>query len=309
MRYFDGQNWTNHFHEPGKLPDIGSWINTTFSGLMAHWQGAAFIAFVVLVVSNAILWFSMRNILDRGAYLGDEFFGITTNDVIVLSVLMFGAFFLQLVSWLALSRFMQRAHLNANPTIGDAFSHALRRLPMLIGYFLLLAIATVGAIMIFALLTAIAPPMLIITIPLLIVGMFWALVKFAFFIPAIVAVPKGQSPIGASMGVSSGRFWPVLGRVLLLSFVPGIMAQVITGALGKFGTPLDPDVLAESIVTNSSGTAIDFQLRFADLFPSTGTMLIAIVVSSLIGAVTSSISASGFMRLYLDSGAPNELAV
>ena len=44
LRYFDGEVWTNHFHEPGKLPDLGNWFSTTFGVFRQHWKGAAIIA-------------------------------------------------------------------------------------------------------------------------------------------------------------------------------------------------------------------------------------------------------------------------
>ncbi len=55
MRYFDGRAWTNDFHEPGRLPDIGRWLSATFSVFGRYWQQAAALAFGTALRSGRMI--------------------------------------------------------------------------------------------------------------------------------------------------------------------------------------------------------------------------------------------------------------
>ena len=307
MRYFDGETWSNHFHEPGKLPDVGTWLNTTFSALAAHWQGAMGLAFVTAFVGNLITWLVFRSVFADVAVINDELVNFNSSAVPLLLLAVIVNVLLQGLIWLSLSRYMQRAHFQANPTVGEALAHGLRRLPRFVGALLLIFAAVVGIVFIVVVLGLVTPALAVLAIFGLIVGGVWAVVKLAFIAPAAVAAPTSHSIIRTSAAVSTDRFWPILGRILMFALVLPLAANVVTAVFGKYGSVIDTQIVAEMFdTTNASQVFVDTQLR--DLFPGPGTFFVAAVVSSLIGAVTTLISVSAVMRLYLDSGAPSDLS-
>ena len=110
----------------------------------------------------------------------------------------------------------------------------------------------------------------------------------------------------ASGSVSKGRFWPVLGRVLLLTIMVAFVSGGIGAALGDFGSPVSQDAFNDTFVTRGDEIVVrDF--RFRDFLPSTGDLVPYLIVSSILNAASGLVTTSGFMRLYLDSGAPSEL--
>jgi len=307
MRYFDGAAWTDHFHEPGKLPDIGSWFSTTFATLRNHWKGAAVIAFATSIVGNLLSWLGLRSIAGDIGVINEEFVNYEAAQAVGVGLLFLAGFLVQGFGWLALSRYMHRAHFSASPTIGDALSRAVARMPKLIGLYLVAAlIVTLGTMLIIAITVAV-PPIGVLLMLALLPFSVWALVKLTFIAPALACAGKDDSVVQASAGVSRGRFWPVLGRVLILTIGLGIAASMLSSGLGPYGSAIDPDQLANIFQIEDDGDLLinDFQVR--DLFQSTGKLLIATVLSSVVGAISALISTSGFVRLYLDSGAPSEL--
>lgn len=307
MRYFDGEVWTNHFHEPGKLPDIGTWLNTTFSGLFAYWPGALALAFVTAFLGNLVTWLVLRNVFADVAVIDDEFVNFSSSKVPLIIIAVIANILLQSIIWLALSRYMQRAHFQANPTVGDALAHGLKRLPRFLGAMLVILAAGFGLVFVIALITAISGILGVLALLATVVLLVWALVKLAFVVPAAVAAPSSASVIRTSMAVSTDRFWPIFGRVLMFVLVLPLAGNLVTTAFGRYGSIINGQAAAEMLDTSGGSTVfVDTQLR--DLFPSAGTFVIAAIVASLISAVTTLISTSAAMRLYLDSGAPSELA-
>lgn len=307
MRYFDGETWTNHFHEQGKLPDIGTWLNTTFSALASYWPGAMGLAFVTAFLGNLVTWLVFRNVFADVAIVNDELVNFNASATPLLLLVAAVNVLLQSLIWLALSRYMQRAHFQANPTVGEALAHGLRRLPRFIGALLMIFAAVVGIAFIVVVLGLISPALAVFAILGLIVVAVWGVVKLAFIAPAAAAAPTDHSVIRTSVAVSAGRFWPIFGRILMFAVVLPIAANIVTALFGRYGSLVDTQA-----VTNMFDTAdvnrlfVDTQLR--DLFPTTGTFFVAAIVSSLIGAITTMIGTSAAMRLYLDSGAPSDLS-
>lgn len=306
LRYFDGEMWTNHFHEPGKLPDIGSWLSSTFSVFGQYWQGAAVVALIVHLAGSLViwggLWFAARDI----AIIDEELVNFTPGTVAAIVVLVVAGILLQGFGWLAMSRFLHRAHYQANPTVADTFSHALRRLPRYLGVMFMLVLAAFLAILLLVGVTVAIGPvgvvLVLISIPLIV----WLAIKLAFVVNAIAIAPADVSAVRASAEVSVGRFWPVFGRLFLFTLVLGISVNIVTATLGGFAQVIDPNTVALNFeVQNDEFFVRDFDL--VDLLPSGGQFLLALVISSIIQAASGLLSTSAFVRLYLDSGAPAEL--
>lgn len=307
MRYFDGEVWTNHFHEQGKLPDIGTWLNTTFTGLLAHWPGPLALAFITAFVGNLVTWLALRNVFENVAIIDDELVNFTSDKAPLMIVVFVANVLLQSVIWLALTRFMQRAHFQANPTISDAVAHGFKRLPRFLGAMLVLIAAGVALIFVIAVFAQVSPVLALLAVLGMLVLLVWAVVKLAFVVPAAVAAPTSASVIRTSAQVSTGRFWPIFGRVLMFVIVLPIAANLVTTAFGKYGSVINSQAAAQMLDT-SGGSRVFLDTQLRDLFPSPSTFVIAAIVSSLITAITTLISTSAAMRLYLDSGAPSEIS-
>jgi hypothetical protein len=302
MRYFDGQVWTNHFHQPGTLPDIGSWFRTTFSSIGSHWQGIVPLAIGLGLIGNLVIWFGLRSALGDLALVEGSFENFNASAGVILgAVFVFGLLW-QCFGWIALNRYMQRAHHQASPTIADALQRAVQRLPRMVG--LLLGGAVVIALPIFLLAAiSIAVPALGVLLIFVFIGfVVWASVKISFVVSAVAAAPAGTSVVQASAGVSRGRFWATFGRILIVGIGVGIGSSLISSAFGKFGSVIDQQKVAELL------EATDFDnIRFADLLASPSVLITALIVSTVVRAVASVVSTSAYMRLYLDAGAPSDL--
>jgi hypothetical protein len=306
MRYFDGEMWTNHFHEPGKLPDVGSWLNTTFSVFGQYWRGAAALALITSLVGNLGIWVAIRSIVDNVAVVDEEFVNFGAGNAVALAVVVIFAFAWQGFGWLAMSRFMQRAHFQAEPTVAEALGHALRRLPKYLGVTLTLALAGVLLAIVVTFITVLVPVLGFVVIVGLVVTAVWVLVKLAFFVTAIAVVPAGTPVLRASADVSVGRFWPVLGRLLLITISLFVASQIITVGLGEFSQVVDAEALSD-VVEVRDDTVFVSDFRIADLLPSTGQLAFVLIINSIVQAAGGLISTSAIMRLYLDSGAPSEI--
>lgn len=309
LRYWDGAQWTDHYHDgDGKLPGVGDWLGTTFSAIGAYGIPALGLAFGATLAVNVVTAGLLRWVAGDLAVVNEDFVGSVSGLVTraLLTVLVLAL--LQGWVWLAINRFMHRAHLHAEPTIPDAISHALVRLPRMIGVFLLVAAAATGAYLIAIILAALTQSAAVIVLVVLALIPFsvWLMVKLSFLSAAVVAAPTSTGAIQASMSVSKGRFWPVLGRVLLLTIMVWVVSASLGAALGDLGSPVNQDALNDTFVTRGDDIIVrDF--RFRDFLPGTGSLIPYLIVSSIISAAGGLVTTSGFMRLYLDSGAPSEL--
>jgi len=306
MRYFDGQAWTNHFHSPDQAPDVGSWINNTFSIFAKHWPGAATIAFFFTLTGNLVAWFAFREILGDLVFRDEDIVNFSAGKAVVLVLVGVFGLVWQGFGWLSLNRFMQRAHYQANPSVSEAVTHALSRLPKYLGVTAVLVLAAFVLIAIIVAAAFVSPVLALFLVLFSIVGAVWAFVKLSFLSAAIVAAPAGTGVLRASADVSSGRFWAIAGRVIVFTIALGVAANIVSALIGDFGSAVDADALTGIFQVDGDELIID-DFRFSTLFPSTGRLLVALVVTSIVRGATTMISTSAFMRLYLDVGAPSEI--
>ncbi len=306
MRYFDGQAWTNHFHSPDKAPDVGSWINNTFSVFARYWRGAAVIAFVATIVGNLVAWFAFRAAFDGVALVDEDLVGFSAGKALLLvAVGLFGIAW-QGLGWLALNRYMQRAHFQAEPTVAEAVQRGLKRLPKYLGIALVLGLAFVLVVVLIIALAIVSPILGIFLILLAIAASVWVFVKLSFLSAALAACPDGTGVLRASADVSSGRFWGIAGRVIVFTIALGFASNIVSSILGEYGSAVDPDAVAEILQVDGDELFVD-DFQFVDFFPSTGKLLGALLIMSILRTASTMISTSAFMRLYLDVGAPSEI--
>ena len=306
MRYFDGEMWTNHFHEPGKLPEIGNWLSTTVSSIGQYWQGAVALTLFTTLIANVAIWVALRAILSDVAVVDEQLVNFDSGLAVAAGLVLVFAFLWQGIGWVATSRFMHRAHFHAEPTVSDALLHAARRLPRYLGAMLLLVAGFLVVFVVVAILSAVAAVLGALAVLGLLIVMVWALVKLAFVVVAVAVAPPGVSPFRVSAAVSANRFWPVLGRLLMVVAGIWIASAIITTVLGQYGQVLDAEQMT-NIFRVEGETFVVSDFRIADLLPSTGQLAFALIINSIIQGAGSLVTASAFVRLYLDSGAPSEL--
>lgn len=310
LRYWDGAEWTDHYHEgDGKLPDIGKWLGSTFSAIGAYGIPALGLAFGASLVLNLITALGLGWAIGDLAIIDEELVGDVSPLIVRGAVIILIITLVQGVVWMAINRFMQRAHLHAEPSIGEAVQRAITRLPRMIGVYLMLAagFAAIFALLVGALFVANGSPGLAILLFLALMPvMVWVGVKVSFVSAAVVAAPSNEGAIKASASVSKGRWWGVFGRILLLSLMVGVVSGALSGALGGLGSPVDQDAINDIFVGTGNTVSIrDF--RFDELLPDAGGLIPYLLISSILNALTGLVTTSGFMRLYLDSGAPSEV--
>lgn len=305
LRYFDGEMWTNHFHQPGRLPDIGRWLGTTFSVFGQYWQAAAALAVGITLIGSAFIWLAIRVLVDDIAVVDQQFVGLSGGTVAWFVIMVLFALLWQGFGWMAMSRFMHRAHFHADPTVADAVQFGVRRLPQYLAVFLGLVLAGVVAAFVVAIFGVLSPALGILALLALAIGAVWAVVRLAFVFTAIVAAPRGTSVIRASAEVSAGRFWAAFGRLLLLFIGAAIVGQIFAVGLGQYGQMVDAEFLADVLRVDDRGEIVAIRdFRIVDLFPSAGQFVVVLVVNSVLQGALSIITMSALMRLYLDAGAP-----
>ncbi|MEM7093365.1 MAG: DUF2510 domain-containing protein [Actinomycetota bacterium] len=309
LRYWDGEVWTDHYHDgqaSGPLPAIGEWFSSTFAAIGAFGIPAAGLAVMVSIVRAAVFGFGLFWALDGVVRIDDEFDG-NWGQVVGRSLAIGLVFSIaQAVAWLAVNRFMQRAHLNQEPTITEAMGRAVTRLPRLIGAWLLVFAAFVVLMIVISLLGAVAGALTALAILGLIPLGVWAWIKLAFLSSAAVAAPPGASILRASGAVSQdGRFWAVFGRLLLITISVTVMVAIVSGVIGA-GQPIDPNEV-EDVVTVVDDDVIVRDFTVAQFRPSNGALFYYALASGIVTGLGRLITTSGVMRLYLDSGAPSSL--
>ncbi len=109
----------------------------------------------------------------------------------------------------------------------------------------------------------------------------------------------------ASAQVSTGRFWKVLGRIMLLSLGLAALGTCLRLITSGYEAPLDQQAMVDSLEALDGDSVIE-NLRFADWLISTNAMVIFVAASAFVYSITTMISTSAMMRLYLDAGGASE---
>lgn len=258
QRYWDGRAWdlstTPTYATPfgsgatDEFPDIGEWLDRGFRAAYRRWR-----AVLVLTVLTAPITSICTNVaIDRaadGVIISDDRIDGWTNDrlplVIVLSTI---AVVLSIVGGLAMYRLLLDTidEDGAAPaTFGDeartalrSFGHGLAATPRAIGWSLLVVVALAAVIVSFALLAVGGGALVLLVVFALIPVVIFLAIRWAFVVVAIVDGPG--NPFPRSSEVSRGRWWPTLGRLLLL----GIILWLISLAIQILATVLGGDGLS-----------------------------------------------------------------
>jgi hypothetical protein len=245
---------------------VGEWLDATFSLYRRNFVLIASISAVVQI-PYALLTLLLYEVTGLGAFVRSPFASfnpqtITPAQEQVLLNTFAGVFFVSAALLLitavvvlplgeaATTRSVSDRYLDRPTSLRAAYKAALSRLGSLIMMSLILGgayIACFFVIIVFvalfavlgvgALGAALAVLAGIALIPLLIM----VAVRTAVAAPAIVIERvSGWRGLKRSWNLIGGRFWPTLGRILLLALISGIVSSVVAGIIDLPGSAIDP---------------------------------------------------------------------
>lgn len=304
VRYWDGDEWSDHYAPappPGgaRFTDIGTWLRNSFRAIGVDGLPALVFAFISAAIVTTLFWVLMRWAIADVVYDDEELFAEWSTVAWRLALAVSIAVLAEGFAFLVLNRFMQRAHMGAEPSLPEAVRHAATRMGAWVRATLtILAGAAVALVAFTAALQGTPADVWFLLLFVLLVVAVWLYVKLMFLAAAIVAAPPGTPAIRSSADVSKGNFWAVLGRFLLLSLILGFAASIWDGAFSAFDQPFDDAQLLELEASD--------RLRVGDIMASFPNFVPAVIFGAVAAAFTSLITSSAYMRLYLDSGAPVE---
>ena len=294
------------------LSEIGVWLSAAFKSIWPNIGGALMLFIVIPLVPLVALGvvFATSSVFDPL----DP--GLSSGQIALVVVLGLAAVVATIIGFIGGSHYFYAYFVGQPVPWQSAAGVGLRRLPLtifvglvvLILVWVVLAMAIVAlfvvpiALAVGSLFSESGGLIVIGVIVSVVVGLalfafwIWLMVKLTFVATALAVSPSGTFPLSASFQVSAGRFFPILGRLLLLgaiAFVVSIATQTLLQLL------LLPTAFAGG---GDLGTTGDFSSADA-------TIGIAIIVITVVGQVIS-LALQAFVMaaataLYADAGAPN----
>lgn len=305
------------------LGDLSPWVSETFSTLFQRIGPVALLMFGLPMIGWTVVivlaWLFARDIgFDNRT---DDFTGFQPALLVAAGVVLVLTLLLTAVGWLSATHHLHRAHAGRPETLAQSLSFGLRRLPRAIGWWIVAVLLALVGVALFALpvvLLVVAVgegglALLLLVIPLFMVAAVYLWVKLAFWATALAVGPSGVNPFSASWAMSRARFWPVLGRILLLwlvvtavNWITGIFTQF--GFIALFaGVGLESDPGTGELVVD--GVPVDELdvVNVADFLPNVVLLVIAFAVYLAAQTATQSLNVSGITGLYVRAGGPSDL--
>ena len=324
LRFWDGERWTEHVYSdedgrqtspiglppppvgaggvsedrrpPGELVDIGTWIRATFRALGRRWRPLLKLAVPLVVVPTTLVLVGLYWAFSDVVVRNERFSGFNRDGIAFVVVAGLASILAAWVFGLAASHHLVGYFRQADPTLRHSLEAARRGLLRFLGWGLALIFAAVAVMFVSVLIIAAAPVIGILVIPGLIVLAFWAFVKVAFLGVSCVVAPRETNALAASAEVSEGRYWKVLGRLLLL----GLLVAALSIATNFVTAPIQGNETTTVFVEDGVIEDVDFE----DFFPSPPVVILLGLFSGVVTAAQGGVYASGIAHLYHQSGAP-----
>lgn len=304
-RYFDGAQWTDNYLPKAAGPAPESWhvqrpdapgtstgqIGFTSIGNLLGDSWTAMIKrigpLVALALAPLVVYFGgfvvivligLATIFDAGfnpSSLGSSVAALIAAVLIFMILLVVVVAATQLIT----ARILLGQHRGIRLGIGDAWRQVKGRMLSYIGVLIAIGVAFVFAYVIFAVvaITSGFEPLLV-AVSFLLLGplLIFVFVKLAF-ISVAAAADRSAGIVSASSIVSQGRFWSVLGRLIVIVLAPVVVLLLLQ--------------------------LLSFGLRSNAL--SAIVLLVGLVVNLLAGIFY----AAGASKIYLESGGSTDLAL
>lgn len=306
LRYWDGRQWTEHraagpggsagVTATGRLSSVGSWLQAS---LKALWDRRVPLA--VLTAVSVAGWIALGAIVawavgDIVWTVDDGWNGIDGGRLVIAGVAFGANLALALVVYLAVTDQAVWGRLGGARSVTASMGAALRALPRVIGWSLVLTLGALGLVLVIALLGLIAPALAVIGGIGAAVALVWLYVKLAFFIVACVAPVPGRNALAASADVSRNRFWAVFGRLIVLGLLAAGVSFTMSIPLSAAG-PTQDEIDEAFVVENDELVAFDVGV-FVDLAGlEPGLPLIA---SAIVQALTPLLALAGAAALFVE---------
>jgi len=315
LRYWDGEDWTDHHvNESGAPTDIGDWLGRTFSVLWERKIPVLILTLLPLALWLPALLIARSALSDSRLDSFDNFSEtVSTGSLIIAAVIAVLAMVLTAACFLALAHQFFLGHQGSSAGLGSSLARSMARLPAVFLWSLAIYIPFILLFFVLIGVASLVPILLLIAIPAAIAAFVWVYVRFGFITISGVVAPKASQIPQASMAVSKGHFWPVLGRILLIGLIGGVIGFVVqaivqqgllAGVIGDFELDFaDDDSGAIDGVLHDGQPIGDRML--GDLLPGVfGTALFGSLyyLSNIVGSL---LQLSGFAGLYSDARAPS----
>lgn len=235
QRWWDGRAWAPSVPAPpaDRLPEVGETIGDGTRRVRSRWRALGTVALLTAVPSAVVRAVGLHLAFDGVEIVDGELVGWSGDRIVPLLVVAVVVVVSGLVSTVAIPLLMLEDH----DTVEDAgwsdpmartaaselrsgagsIGRAFKVLPRFVGWSLLLGVgALLGIAMVALVGVAIGPAVLLVVLPLVPL-VFWLGCKLAFLTVAIIDRPG--TPFRRSWVVTDGRFWAVVGRILLVSLI------------------------------------------------------------------------------------------
>lgn len=309
-------------HNPARLNDVGDWIKRSFNAVVTQFVPLTLLLLPQLVVGAAAYFMLDRSV--RGAFITSDVNAVQGFDrglflgsigLFIVSVII------ALITTLAVSHSLYGAHVGRPPSAGSSFMAGLAATPRFIGNLLLiyLAMALVFAVLaligvaVRALVGGQADGLIVLLIVLayiaFMVASIWVSIKLVFLTVGAAVIPRGTSVIGTSWNVTTGHFWAIFGRQLLLGLILGAIGMVVylTGYLATVAL-----IFSTLGFTNDGRVTVNGQdietldvFLFSDFLPNPAILIATIAVFSFFVYFIQAVASSGTAALYADIDGPN----
>lgn len=306
LRYWDGQQWTEHrsaghggvaaVTASGRLSSVGSWLQASLNTL---WDRRVPIA--IFVVLSVALWMVLGAVTawavgDIVWTADDGWTGVESGRFVVAGIAFGANLVIGFVLYLAVIDQALWGRLGEQRTAGASFGAGLRALPRVIGWSLVLMLGSIGAIFVIAVLAVITPALGVIAAIAAAVALVWLYVKLAFFFVACVAPIPGKNALAASAEVSRNRFWAVFGRLIVLALISGAVSFAMGLPLSAAG-PTQEEIDESVVVVNDELVLFDVGafVEVAGLEPG-----ITLFASALVQSITPLLALAAVAVLFVE---------
>jgi len=246
---------------------VGEWLDATFSLYRRNFALIASISAVVQIPYALLTWL-LYSVTGLSAFVNSPLASLGSRTLTpeqtqqllnsyvgVLAVsgglLLLSALVILPLGEAATTRAVSDRYLDRKSTLRAAYGAAWHRLRSLISLILILVGAYSGCIAALVLLVllfaavgagAVGAVLAIVAIIALIPAVLVVYVRTVVAVPAIVLERvSGWNGLKRSWSLMSGRFWPTLGRVLLLALIAGIISSVVALIFELPGQAIDPN--------------------------------------------------------------------
>ncbi len=321
---------SGHHLATGRYEPMATWLGATFRALLTETIAVVLLLYLIPFAGAALILTMIFGLLDEividpGKTANPIQGAVEPGAVGAIIGLSLVVSVVALAARLGANHHLHAAHLGHRSSVLGSVGVGLRRLPrafvwsIVLG--LLIAVISVVAVVVYLALGYLAfesdQPGLAAGLAVLVVLVFamaglWLTIRLAFFEMALAVGPPWVNPLGQSFGVTAGRFWSTLGRVLVLALIglaiSSLFSVIAQGVLWSgAGEWLSYDYSTDELFINGRAFGPSQEpIQLSELLPPTGLFITVILLSGIGQALTQGIIISGLGHLYGSAGGAAE---